>query len=69
MLSEDLILHFMAKVFKGYKIKGKSLIRVIRNADIDADALYDEDLDYREFMDRINERTQKTFSGTPESFA
>lgn len=50
MLSEDLILHFMAKVFKGYKIKGKSLIRVIRNADIDADALYDEDLDYREFM-------------------
>ena len=50
MLSEDLILHFMAKVFKGYKIKGKSLIRVIRNADIDADALYDEDLDYRECM-------------------
>ena len=31
-------------------MKSKSLIRVTRNADIDADALYDEDLDYREFM-------------------
>lgn len=57
MLSEDLILHFIGKVFKGYKIKGKSLIRVVRNADIDADALYDEDLDYREFMaDLMKER-------------
>src|SRR5699024_1344500 len=37
--------------------KGKSLIRVVRNADIDADALYDEDLDYREFMaDLMKER-------------
>lgn len=57
MLSEDLILHFIGKVFKGYKVKGKSLIRVVRNADIDADALYDEDLDYREFMaDLMKER-------------
>ena len=59
MLSEDLILHFMAKVFKGYKIKGKSLIRVIRNADIDADALYDEDLDYREFMAELMKERKK----------
>ena len=50
MLSEELILHFMAKAFPGYTIKEKSLIRVTRNADIDADALYDEDLDYRDFM-------------------
>ena len=57
MLSEDLILHYIGKVFKGYKVKGKSLIRVVRNADIDADALYDEDLDYREFMaDLMKER-------------
>ena len=47
MLSEDVILHYIGKVFKGYKVKGKSLIRVARNADIDADALYDEELDYR----------------------
>lgn len=50
MLSEELILHFVSKIFKGYHIKAKSLLRVTRNADIDADALYDEDLDYREFM-------------------
>ena len=45
MLSEELILHFLSKVFSGYKILSKSLMRVTRNADIDADALYDEDLD------------------------
>ena len=50
MLAEELILHFAPTVFKGYKIKSKSLLRITRNADIDADALYDEDLDYREFM-------------------
>ncbi|MBB5262998.1 polyphosphate kinase [Catenibacillus scindens] len=50
VLSEEVILHFIAKVFKGYSVKAKSLIRITRNADIDTDALYDEDLDYREFM-------------------
>ena len=50
MLSEEPILHFVSKIFKGYHIKAKSLLRITRNADIDADALYDEDLDYREFM-------------------
>ncbi len=59
MLSEELILHFVPKVFKGYKIKAKSLIRVTRNADIDADALYDEDLDYREFMADLIKRRKK----------
>ena len=53
MLIEDLILHYIGKVFKGYKVKGKSLLRVVRNADIDADAAYDEDLDYREFMEDL----------------
>lgn len=50
MLSEELILHCIPQVFPGYQVKSKSLLRVTRNADIDADALYDEDLDYREFM-------------------
>ena len=48
MLAEELILHFISKVFKRLFCEGKSLIRVTRNADIDADALYDEDLDYRD---------------------
>ena len=59
MLIEDLILHYMGKVFKGYKVKGKSLLRVVRNADIDADAAYDEDLDYREFMEDLMKQRKK----------
>lgn len=59
MLSEELILHFIPKVFKGYDVKAKSLIRVTRNADIDADALYDEDLDYRDFMVEIIKKRKR----------
>lgn len=59
MLSENVVLHYIGKVFKGYKVKGKSLIRVIRNADIDADALYDEDLDYRDFMEELMKERKK----------
>lgn len=59
MLIEDLILHYIGKVFTGYKVKGKSLLRVVRNADIDADAAYDEDLDYREFMEDLMKQRKK----------
>ncbi len=59
MLAEELILHYIPRVFNGYQIKAKSLIRVTRNADIDADALYDEDLDYREFMADLIKRRKK----------
>lgn len=59
MLIEDLILHYIGKVFKGYKVKGKSLLKVVRNADIDADAAYDEDLDYREFMEDLMKQRKK----------
>ena len=61
MLSEEFILHYVPEVFKGYRIKAKSVIRITRNADIDADALYDEDLDYRDFMaDLIKKRKKLT---------
>ena len=59
MLAEELILHFIPKVFEGYAVKAKSLIRVTRNADIDADALYDDDLDYREFMVELIKRRKR----------
>lgn len=59
ILSEELILHFISKVFQGYTIKTKSLLRVTRNADIDSDALYDEDLDYREFMAELMKERKK----------
>ena len=53
ILSEELILHFFSRMFNGFRVLSRTLIRVTRNADIDADALYDEDLDYREFMSKI----------------
>ena len=57
MLSEEMILHYVPRIFKGYHVKAKTLIRITRNADIDADAMYDEDLDYRDFMvDLIKKR-------------
>ncbi len=59
ILSEELILHFVPQVFKEYTVKSKYLLRVTRNADIDADALYDEDLDYREFMEDIIKQRKK----------
>lgn len=59
MLAEELILHYIPEVFERYNIKTKSLIRVTRNADIDADALYDEDLDYRDFMAELIKRRKK----------
>lgn len=53
MLSEELILHFLPKMFKNYEVKEKSLLRVTRNADIDTETIYDEDLDYREAMEDL----------------
>ncbi len=54
MPAEELILHFAPRVFTHYRVRRKTLIRVNRNADIDADeAMYDYDIDYREAMSEI----------------
>ena len=53
MLSEELILHFIPKMFINYEVKEKSLLRITRNADIDTETIYDEDLDYREAMENL----------------
>lgn len=59
ILLEQLMLHFIPKVFKGYEIKSKGLIRTTRNADVDADALYEEDIDYRDFMVELIKKRKK----------
>ena len=53
MLAEELILHYLPSVFSKYKVTEKSIIRVTRNADIDADRMYDEDSNYREYMEEL----------------
>ena len=60
MLVEELILHFMPTIFEKYQIKSKSLIRIIRNADIDVDeAIDDEDTDYRDTMEKLIRQRRK----------
>lgn len=52
ILSEELILHFAPSIFQRHTIKSKSLIRVIRNADIDPDERVEEG-DFREAMEKL----------------
>lgn len=60
MLVEELILHFMPIIFEKYQIKSKSLIRIIRNVDIDVDeAVDDEDTDYRDMMEKLIRQRKK----------
>ena len=60
MLVEELILHFMPIIFEKYQIKSKSLIRIIRNADIDVDeAVDDEDTEYRDMMEKLIRQRKK----------
>ncbi|MBQ9484230.1 MAG: polyphosphate kinase 1 [Ruminiclostridium sp.] len=53
LLAEELILHYLPLIFSGYKVKYSALGRITRNADIDADSIYDEDLNYRDHMAEV----------------
>ena len=60
MLVEDLILHFASRIFGNFKIGEKSLIRVTRNADINAEeGLVDLDLDFRLVMTELLKKRKK----------
>ena len=60
ILVEDIILHFVSKVFSKYTIKNKGFIRVTRSADIDEDdhSLEGHD-DYREMMETLIKQRRK----------
>lgn len=60
ILVEDIILHFVDKIFSKYKIKNKAFIRVTRSADIDEDdhSLEGHD-DYREMMETLIKQRRK----------
>jgi len=59
MLAEELILHYLPLMFPGYRVASKTLARITRSADIDADAVYDEDLNYRDHMAEVVRLRQK----------
>jgi polyphosphate kinase len=59
ILAEDVILHFAAQHFAGYKIEEKTLIRVTRSADINIDESRDDEMDYRESMTELISRRRR----------
>ncbi|MGN0630951.1 MAG: polyphosphate kinase 1, partial [Ruminococcus sp.] len=54
ILSDELILHFMPDIFSHHTIKSKTLIRIIRSADIDTEEdKMGEEEDYRKAMEKL----------------
>lgn len=60
VIIEDLILHFVDKVFKKFTVLDRTVFKITRNADLqEQEALFDEDADYREVMqDLLKIRTR-----------
>lgn len=60
MLIEDLVLHFAETVFENYKVLGKAVIKVTRNADISEDEeMEDCDGDFRAVMEALVKQRKK----------
>lgn len=60
LLTEDVILHYCGTVFENYRILGKALIRITRNADINMEeALYDHEVDLRLVMEGLLKKRKK----------
>ena len=63
VLMEDLILHFLPKIFDHYKVDDTALIRLVRNADISIDESSDADdmsaEDYRKNMEKLISRRKR----------
>ncbi len=60
ILTEELILLFAGQVFGDYQVADKGIIRITRNADIDAnEALFDQDVDFRDVMEEVVKKRRK----------
>ncbi|MCD8299963.1 MAG: polyphosphate kinase 1 [Clostridiales bacterium] len=60
MLMEELIIHYLGRIFSHFEVKSKSLIRIVRNADIDPDEeMYDDDTDFRQVMEQLVSRRRR----------
>ena len=60
LLLEDVVRRYADLAFGSYTVEGKALLRVTRNADINiSDGLFDEETDYREYMQDIIRKRSK----------
>lgn len=55
VLAEELILQYAPSVFENYRVKGRALIRITRNADMDLEECGEEG-DYRKAMEKLLRR-------------
>jgi polyphosphate kinase len=60
VLLEDVIYYFSHIAFKPYKVQDKTILSVTRNADINTEqGIIDEDIDYRQFMQKLIKKRQR----------
>lgn len=60
ILSEDVILHFCPKIFEGFRVEEKSLMRVTRNADLDLEGSYlENEMDFRSTMSEMIKKRKR----------
>ena len=60
VLAEDVILHYIDMLFPNFYVENRCIMRVTRNADIDAnEALYDHDMDFRNVMEELCRKRKK----------
>ena len=60
LLAEDIVLRYADQVFGTYNVEAKAAFRITRNADIDInEGLFDEDTDYRDFMQELIKKRSK----------
>ncbi|MBE6837300.1 MAG: polyphosphate kinase 1 [Ruminococcus sp.] len=60
ILSEDVISHFCNKIFDGFKVQEKALMRVTRNADLDLEnSPMAEEMDFRAIMSEMVKKRKR----------
>lgn len=60
ILSEDVIAHFCNKIFDGFKVQEKALMRVTRNADLDLEnSPMAEEMDFRSIMSEMVKKRKR----------
>ncbi|MBQ8884647.1 MAG: polyphosphate kinase 1 [Oscillospiraceae bacterium] len=60
ILSEDVIAHFCNKIFDGFKVQEKALMRVTRNADLDLEnSPMAEEMDFRSIMTEMVKKRKR----------
>lgn len=51
--SIDILKAYIKEIFTGYEIKESVIIKILRNADVDAEQLYEDEEDFKEVMKKV----------------